>query len=241
MATKLDEISDGIFRISTFVPAINPPVGFTFNQFLVKAEQPFLFHCGHRKMFPQIAEAVSRVLPVAELRWIGFSHVEADECGALENWLEAAPGATVVHGAVGCRIWVSDLTDRLRALRDNETLDLGGKRVRHLDTPHLPHGWDAGLLFEETSATLFCSDLFAHGGDGPAVTSDDVVATAIEGEDRSQSMSLTPATAPMLRRLAALAPRTLAVMHGSSYAGKPAAALGALADHAERKLKSLSS
>lgn len=239
MATRIDEIGDGIFRISTFVPAINPPAGFTFNQFLVKADEPLLFHCGHRKMFPQIAEAVCRIIPVAALRWIGFSHVEADECGALEQWLEAAPAGVAVHGAVGCRIWVSDLTDRLRALRDGETLDLGGKRVRHLDTPHLPHGWDAGLLFEERSATLFCSDLFAHGGTGPAVTSDDLAATAIESEERSQSMSLTPATPPILRRLAALSPRTLAVMHGSSYAGDGAAALGALADHAERKLKSL--
>ncbi|HKT16631.1 MAG TPA: MBL fold metallo-hydrolase [Stellaceae bacterium] len=239
MATRIDEISDGIFRISTFVPAINPPTGFTFNQFLVKAEQPLLFHCGHRKMFPQIAEAVSRVMPVSALRWISFSHVEADECGALENWLEAAPAATAAHSAVGCRIWIGDLTDRLRALRDGETIDLGGKRVRHLDTPHLPHGWDAGLLFEETSATLFCSDLFAHGGNGPAVTGEDLVSIAIESEERSQSMSLTPATAATLRRLAGLAPRTLAVMHGSSYAGDAVASLGALADHAERKLKSL--
>jgi len=239
MATRIDEISDGIFRISTFVPAINPPAGFTFNQFLVKADEPLLFHCGHRKMFPEIAEAVARIMPVSALRWISFSHVEADECGALELWLEAARSAIAAHGAIGCRIWISDLTDRLRALRDNETLDLGGKRVRHLDTPHLPHGWDAGLLFEESGATLFCSDLFAHGGNGAAVTSDDLVPVAIDSEERSQSMSLTPATAPSLRRLAALAPRTLAVMHGSSYAGDGAAALGALADHAERKLKSV--
>lgn len=239
MTTRIDEISDGIFRISTFVPAVNPPAGFSFNQFLVRADQPLLFHCGHRKMFPDIAETVSRIMPIDKLRWISFSHVEADECGALEPWLAAAPAAIAAHGVVGCRIWISDLTDRMRALRDGETIDLGGKRVRHLDTPHLPHGWDAGLLFEETTSTLFCSDLLAHGGNGPALTGDDLVEAAIAGEERSQSMSLTPATATALRRLAALAPHTLAVMHGSSYAGNAAAALEALADHSERKLRSL--
>jgi flavorubredoxin len=237
MSTRIDEIVDGIYRISTHVPAVNPPLGFTFNQFLVKAEEPLLFHCGHRKMFPAISESVARILPIERLRWVSFSHVEADECGALEAWMQAAPAAVAAHSAVGCRIWVSDVTERLRPLRDGEVMDLGGKRVRHLDTPHLPHGWDAGLLFEETTSTLFCSDLFAHGGDGPAVTQDDLVSIAIESEERSQSMSLTPATAPTLRRLAALAPRMLAVMHGSSYAGNAAASLDSLADHCARKLK----
>jgi flavorubredoxin len=202
------------------------------------ADEPLLFHCGHRKMFATIAEAVGRILPLERLRWVSFSHVEADECGALEAWLEAAPRADAAHTAIGCRIWVGDVAPRPpRALRDGEVLDLGGKRVRHLTTPHLPHGWDAGLMFEETTGTLFCSDLFAHGGDGPALTKDDILGPAIAGEERSQAMSLTPATAPTLRRLAALAPRTLAVMHGSSYNGDAVAALGALADYAERKLK----
>ncbi len=235
MATRIDEIADGIFRISTLVPEI-PPAGFSFNQFLVKADEPLLFHCGHRKMFPEISAAVSRIMPVERLRWVSFSHIEADECGALELWLQAAPKAVAAHGAVGCRIWVNDVTDRVRVLRDNETIDLGGKRVRHLDTSHLPHGWDAGLLFEETTSTLFCSDLFAHGGDGPAVTRDDLVGVAIASEERSQSMSQTPATAPTLRRQAALAPRTLAVMHGSSFAGDAASLLEALAAHCARKL-----
>lgn len=238
MATKIDEIAAGIYRLSTFVPAVNPPAGFSFNEFLVMADEPLLFHCGHRKMFGTIAEAVARIVPVERLRWVSFSHVEADECGALEAWLDAAPQSVAAHTAVGCRIWVGDVAPRPpRALKDNEVLDLGGKRMRHLSTPHLPHGWDAGLMFEETTGTLFCSDLFAHGGDGPAVTGGDIVGPAIAGEERAQSMSLTPATAPNLRRLAALAPRTLAVMHGSSYAGDAAAALGALADHAERALK----
>lgn len=239
MPTRIDEIASGIYRISTLVPEINPPAGFSFNQFLILADEPFLFHCGHRKMFPAISEAVARIVPLERLRWISFSHVEADECGALEAWLDAAPSAVAAHGAVGCRIWVSDAAERPpRALRDGEVIDLGSKRIRHLDTPHLPHGWDAGLIFEETTATLFCSDLFAHAGDGPAVTERDILEPAIAAEERSQSMSLTPATAPTLRRLAALNPRTLAVMHGSSYAGDAAASLRALADHSERKLRS---
>ena len=233
MTTRIDEIADGIFRISTLVTTINPPAGFSFNQFLVKADEPLLFHCGHRKMFPDIAAALARVLPVERLRWVSFSHVEADECGALEQWLAAAPQAAAAHGAVGCRIWVSDVTDRMRVLRDGEVLDLGGKRMRHLDTPHLPHGWDAGLLYEETTSTLFCSDIFGHGGDGPAVTRDDLCARAIEAEARSHSMSLTPATPATLRRLAALAPKTLAVMHGSSFAGDASASLETLARHSE--------
>ncbi|HUZ74150.1 MAG TPA: MBL fold metallo-hydrolase [Stellaceae bacterium] len=238
MAARIDEIADGIFRISTHVAAINPPAGFTFNQFLIKAVEPLLFHCGHRRMFPEIAAAVARITPLGRLRWLSFSHVEADECGALENWLAAAPHAVPAHTAVGCRIWVGDRSDKPpRALRDDEAIDLGGKRVRHLSTPHLPHGWDAGLLYEETTATLFCSDLFAHGGDGPVITASDILGPAIAAEEQSRSMSLTAATAPMLRRLAGLAPRTLALMHGPSYAGDGVAALEGLAQHCERKLK----
>lgn len=237
MTTKLDEIADGIFRVSTLVPEINPPHGFSFNQFLLRAEEPMIFHCGHRKMFPAIAEAVGRVLPLEKIRWVSFSHVEADECGALENWLAASPGATAAHGAVGCRIWVGDITDRMRPLKDNEVLDLGGKRVRHLDTPHLPHGWDAGLIFEETTETLFCSDIFGHVGDGPALIRDDLTGRAIAAEERSQSMSLTPATPALMRRLAALQPRRLAVMHGSSFEGDANSSLEQLAVHSEQKLR----
>jgi len=237
MTTRLDEIADGIFRISTLVTAVNPPHGFSFNQFLLRADEPMIFHCGHRKMFPEIADAARRVVPLDKIRWVSFSHVEADECGALEDWLAAAPGAVAAHGAVGCRIWIGDITDRMRPLKNDEVLDLGGKRVRHLDTPHLPHGWDAGLVLEETTGTLFCSDLFAHGGDGPAVVRDDLAARAIEAEERTQSMSLTPATPMMMRRLAGLKPRRLAVMHGSSFEGDAAASLETLAVHAERKLK----
>jgi flavorubredoxin len=239
MTTRIDEIADGIYRISTLVKEVSPPVGFTFNQFLIMADAPMLFHCGHHKMFPAIAEAVAKVMPLDRLRWLGFSHVEADECGALNDWLAAAPNATAVHGALGCNIWLRDIADRPpRALGDNETLDLGGKRVRNLDTPHLPHGWDAGLIYEETTGTLFCSDLFAHGGDAPALTESDIVAPGIAFESRSHAMSLTAATAPSLRRLATLEPRLLAVMHGSSTTRNAAASLTALAAHCEREVRS---
>jgi flavorubredoxin len=238
MQTRIDEIADGIYRLSTLVPDIAPPQGFTFNQFLIKGDAPLLFHLGHRKMFPAISAAVAKVVPLKDLRWLSFSHVEADECGALGDWLPAAPAATVAHTAVGCRIWIGDATDRApRALADNEVLDLGGKRVRHLDTPHLPHGWDAGLLYEETTGTLLCSDLFAHFGDGPALTQGDILEPAIDNENRSRAMSVTPHTAPMLRRLAELRPRTLALMHGSSFAGDTVGALSALADHFDRQLR----
>lgn len=238
METRIDEIADGIYRLSTLVPEIAPPQGFTFNQFLIKGGAPLLFHLGHRKMFPSISAAVAKLVPLRDLRWLSFSHLEADECGALGNWLAAAPAATVAHTAVGCRIWLADATDRApQALADNEVLDLGGKRVRHLDTPHLPHGWDAGLLYEETTGTLLCSDLFAHFGDGPPLTQGDILAPAIDNERRSRAMSVTPQTAPMLRRLAALRPRTLALMHGSSFAGDTVGALSALADHFDGQLR----
>jgi flavorubredoxin len=237
MDTRIDEIADGIFRLSTLVPEVNPPAGFTFNQFLIRAEQPMLIHLGHRKMFPQIAAAVAKVLPVGALQHLAYSHAEADECGALDAWLDAAAQATVAHTAVGCAIWLGDAASRSpRKMADNEVIDLGGKRVRFLATPHVPHGWDAQLLFEEITGTLMCSDILGHPGDGPAVTEADIVDRAIEGEARSRSMSLTPATAPTLRRLAALKPKRLALMHGSSYAGDAGGALERLAGHFAAKL-----
>jgi flavorubredoxin len=238
MDTRTDEIADGIYRISTMHMEVSPPMGMSFNEFLILGDEPMLFHCGHRAMFPQISAAVARVVPLDRLRWIAYSHVEADECGALDEWLAAAPSATVAHGAVGCNIWLNDAAARKpRSLVDNEVLDLGGKRIRHLDTPHVPHGWDARMLFEESTGTLLCSDLFGHVGSGPAMTESDIVGPAIVAQSKSKAMSLTPATVPTLRRLAALRPERLALMHGSSYAGDAAAALGALADHFTAELR----
>lgn len=238
MDTRTDEIADGIYRISTMHMEVSPPMGMSFNEFLILGDEPMLFHCGHRAMFPQISAAVARIVPLDRLRWIAYSHVEADECGALDEWLAAAPNATVAHGAVGCNIWLNDAAARKpRSLADNEVLDLGGKRIRHLDTPHVPHGWDARMLFEESTGTLLCSDLFGHVGSGPAMTESDIVGPAIVAQSKSKAMSLTPATVPTLRRLAALQPTRLALMHGSSYAGDAAAALGALADHFTAELR----
>ena len=239
MTTRIDEIADGLYRLSTFVPAIAAPAGFTFNQFLLVADEPLLFHCGPRGMFATVSEAAARVLPLDRLRWIAFGHVEADECGAMNDWLSAAPAATVAHGALGCMVSLNYLADRLpRPLADGETIDLGGKRIRHIDTPHVPHGWEARVLFEESTQTLLCGDLFSHVGDGSALVESDIVAPAIAAEEMFRATCLTPATAPTIRRLADLAPRRLAVMHGSSFAGDASGALRALAAYYGRKLES---
>jgi flavorubredoxin len=237
METRVAEIAGGIYRLSTLVPEIAAPAGFTFNQFLVLGDEPLLFHCGLRSLFPSVSAAAARVVPLERLRWITFGHVEADECGSMNQWLAAAPRAQVAHGVIGCLVSLNDLADRRpRALADGEVIDLGGKRVRHLDTPHVPHAWEARVLYEETTGTLLCGDLFAHVGDGPPVTHADVVGPATAAEDMFRSSCLTPDTAPAIRRLAELRPRTLALMHGSSFAGDGAAALRALADDYERRL-----
>lgn len=231
MKTEVTEIADKIYRLSTFVPAVGP-TGFTFNQFLIDAGEPLLFHYGQRSLFPLVSEAVKSVIPLARLRWTTCSHVEADESGALNQWLAAAPNATPAHGQVGCNIWLTDMADRKpRALKNDETVDLGGKKVRWLDTPHVPHNWDAGLVFEETTGTLFSSDLFTQAGACPATTTSDIVAPAIATEKAVPFMPATPQAAPTLRRLAALAPKTIALMHGPAFEGDGAAALAALADY----------
>ena len=236
METRVTEIADGIYRLSTLVPEVAPPAGFAFNQFLLMADEPLLFHCGHRAMFESIWGAVGQVVGPDKLRWISFSHLEADESGGMNLWQERAPRASVTHGQLGCDISLNDLSLRPpHALQDNEVLDLGGKRVRFLATPHVPHGWDAGLLYEETTGTLLCSDLLGQVGDGPALVSTDVVAAALDAEAMFRSMSVTPDAIATLHRLADLRPRTLAIMHGSSYEGDGAAALRAFADGLARQ------
>ncbi len=230
MKTVTNEIADRIYRFSTCVPEAAPG-GFTFNQFLIDADEPLLFHTGPRRMFPLVSEAIARIMPVERLRWITFGHVESDECGAMNLLLAAAPQAQVAHGVVGCMVSLDDLCDRPpRKLTDGEVIDLGGRRVRHIDTPHVPHNWEARVLFEETTKTLFCGDLFTHAGDGPALTTGDIVGPAIEGEELFHATSVSPVTGPTIRKLAALDPRTLALMHGSSTATGCTAALGQLAD-----------
>ena len=239
MSTRIDEIEAGIFRISTFVPEVAPPAGFAFNQFLILADEPLLFHTGHRAMFPAVRDAVAQVMAPDRLRWISFGHVEADECGAMNLWLAAAPHAEIAHGATACDVSLRDLADRPpRTLADGETIDLGGRRVRYIDTPHTPHGWDAGLLYEETTGTLLCGDLFTQTGLTDALTESDIVGPASAAEDLFGFSSLHPAMGATIRSLAPLAPRTLALMHGPSYAGDGGAALLALADDYDRRTAS---
>ncbi len=240
MDTRIAEIAGGVYRLSTFVPEIAPPAGFTFNQFLVLGDEPLLFHTGLRRMFPQVRDALARVLPPERLRWIAFGHYEADECGAMNEWLAVAPQAQVAHGQTGCLVSLNDMADRTpRVLADGEVVDLGGgRRLRYIDTPHVPHGWDAGVMLEEASGTLLCGDLFTQLGDGPALTEADVVGPAIAAEDIFRYSSLSPGMGATIRGLAAHAPRTLALMHGPSFAGDGAAALRALADDYDRRLRS---
>lgn len=229
MAAQVDEIGPGVYRLSVFAPQVGP-TGFTFNSFLVDGDAPLLFHAGQRRMFPEYLEAVRTIRPVEDLRAIAFGHVEADECGAMNLWLEQAPSAVVMHGRVGCDVSVEDLAIRApRPLDDGDVIDLG-RRYRYLATPHVPHGWDAGVLFDEGSGTLFCGDLFTSLGPGPALTEGDILGPAIDAEQAFHSTSIGPYTAPTLRRLAALKPTTLAIMHGPSFRGDGEAALLGLAD-----------
>jgi len=217
--TTIDEINDGIFRISTWIPDVTP-VGFTFNQFLVTGDEPLIFHTGGRGLFPLVAEAMAKVVPVESLRWITFGHVESDECGAMNIWLAAAPNSQVAHGALGCMVSLNDLADRApRALAEGEVIDIGGKRLRQISTPHVPHGWEAQVLFEETTGTLFCGDLFTQVGACAPLTTDDIVEPAVAAEEMFRGSSMAPHTAATLRSLGDLNPTTLALMHGPSFSG----------------------
>jgi flavorubredoxin len=237
LQTRIDEIADGIFRLSTYVAEIAPPAGFTFNQFLVLGDEPLMFHTGLRKMFGLNRDALARIIAPERLRWIAYGHYEADECGAMNEWLAAAPQATAAQGATGCLVSLNDFADRPpRILKDGEVIDLGGRRVRFIDTPHTPHGWDAGVTYEETTGTLLCGDLFTQLGDGPALVSGDIVGPAIRGEDVFGYASLNPGMGATLRGLAGLAPRTLALVHGPSFQGDGAAALTALAADYDRRV-----
>lgn len=227
MQTDVDEIGAGIYRFSTYIPAAD----LRFNQFLIDAEQPLLFHCGLRRLFPLVLAAVARVMPPERLRWISFGHVEADESGSMNEWLEAAPQAQIATGKIGVMVSVADLAARApRTLGHGEVIDLGGRRIRYLETPHLPHGWDAGVLLEETTNTLFCGDLFTQLGNGPPRTETDIVGPALATEDHFHATALTPTTAPLVRELAELSPAALALMHGPTFYGDGGRALRELAD-----------
>jgi flavorubredoxin len=231
----VDEIAERIYRISASVE-IPGAGGFSFNQYLIDDEAPMLFHTGPRKLFPAVREAVARVLPVERLRYIGFSHFEADECGALNQFLAAAPRAEPLCGRIAAMVSVSDFVDRApRALADDETVSLGRRSVRWLHTPHLPHAWECGFLFETTTATLLCGDLFTQGGaDNPALTESDILAPSEAFRRQLDYFAHSTGTRAMIERLASLRPSTLACMHGSAWRGDGAALLRALADSVER-------
>jgi len=236
MHTDITEINDGIYRLSTFVPEVGP-TGFAFNQFLVDADEPLLFHTGARGMFPLVSAAVAEIMPIERLRWISFGHVESDECGAMNEWLAAAPASQVLFNGLGCMVSLDDLADRPpQPIDDGDVRDLGGHRVRAIPTPHFPHGWEAQVLYDETTGTLLCGDVFTRTGDGPALVHDaDLVGPALAADDMFGATCLTATTATTLRRLADLEPRTLGLMHGPAFAGDCAAALRDLADAYEER------
>jgi len=229
--TNVHEISDGIYRINTPVVFENGN-GFSFNQYLITDDEPLLFHTGPRKMFPLVREAVASILPVEQLRYISFSHVEADECGSLNEWLAVAPQSVPLCSTVAAMVSIEDLADRSpRALADGEVISLGKHRVRWFDAPHLPHAWDCGFLTEELTRTFLCGDLFTQGGaDLPSITESDILGPSEDFRKRMDYFSYTKNTRVMLERLASTEPTTLACMHGSAWRGDGAQLLRDLAD-----------
>lgn len=236
METRTDEIAPKIYRFSTYVPDAN----LAFNQYLIDASEPLLFHTGMRQLFPVVREAMAKVIDVDRLRWITFGHYEADECGSMNEWLAVAPQSSVAHGAMGSRVSIMDQAIRApRFLSHNEVLDIGGYRVRRIETPHVPHGWDAGLMYEETTQTLFAGDLFTQFGSGPPLTESDIVAPAIVLEEQLHPTALTPATASTIRNLALLPAKRMALMHGPVFGSSPRQMLESLADYYESQLTTL--
>ena len=226
--TRVDEIAPDIFRISTYVPDFN----LQFNQFLVKDDEPLLFETGMKQLFAPVHEAVARIIDPASLRYVSFSHFEPDECGSLNEWLTIAPRSEAICSVVGAMVFVNDGAIRpARGLNNDETVQTGKHQLRFKSTPHLPHGWDAGVLFDETTETLLCSDLLGHAGDMPALTDSDIVGNfrdttkAFQGGPLSNYMPFTPHTEAQVRELASLKPRVCAPMHGATFVGNGEKAL----------------
>lgn len=230
MNTAIDEVAPNVFRISTGFST--PDGGFSFNQYLIASEEPVLWHTGPRAMFELTRGAIARVLDPAGLRYIGFSHVEADEMGALNQFLAIAPNAQPMCGRIAAMTSVVDMADRApRVLADGEVLDAGGARLRWIDAPHLPHGWETGLIHDEASATLFCGDLFTQqGAASPPVTEGDILGPSEAFRGVFDYYAHGPDTRARLNALADLAPQTLACMHGSAYRGDCAGLLRALGE-----------
>jgi flavorubredoxin len=226
--TTIDEIARGIYRI--FTPFSGVPGGFSFNQYLIVDDEPLLFHTGLRHIFPVVREAIAAVMPVERLRHVSFSHYEADECGALNDFLAAAPNAAPLCDKVAALVSVGDMADRPpRPLEDGERVSLGAHAVRWLSTPHLPHAWECGFLFEESTKTLLCGDLFTQGGDKHApLTESDILEPSEAFRGHMDYYSHTKNAGALIERLAATKPETLACMHGSAWRGDGAALLRAL-------------
>ncbi|KJK11723.1 beta-lactamase [Burkholderiaceae bacterium 16] len=229
--TNVHEIADGIYRINTPVTIDGGPGGFSFNQYLILDDEPLLFHTGPRKMFPLVREALASVMAPDRLRHISFSHVEADECGSLNDWLAAAPQASPLCGSIAAMVSINDLADRpAQGLADGQAVALGRHTVRWIDTPHLPHAWECGFLMEERTGTLLCGDLFTQGGSGlPPLTDTDILGPSEAFRRGMDYFSHTPNAGAMLERMALLEPTTLACMHGSAWRGDGAGLLRALA------------
>lgn len=227
--TNIFEIAQDIYRINTPVSISGGPE-FNFNQYLILDEAPLLFHTGPRQLFPLVREAIDRVMPVARLRYVGLSHFEADECGAINEFLAVAPGAVPLCSQIAAIVSVNDVAARpARALADRETLSLGAHEMRWFDTPHTPHGWDCGLIMDTTTRTFLCGDLFTQGGSGhPPVTESDILAPSEAFRKQMDYYAHAPATAAILARLAAERPETLGCMHGSAWRGDGEALLRAL-------------
>jgi len=225
--TNVHEVAEGIFRINTPVDIAG---GFSFNQYLILDDQPLLFHTGLKKLFPLVFEAVESITPAKDLRYLAFSHFEADECGALNEWLTAAPKASPVCSQVAAMVSVNDVADRAAiAMAEGDTLSLGRHTVRWLDAPHLPHGWDTGYLIEESTHTLFCGDLFTQGGSGtPAVTDSDILGPSEAFRKSMDYFSHTKNATKLIEKLAKEEPNTLACMHGSAWKGDAATLLRSL-------------
>ena len=229
--TNLHEIAPGIFRINTPIAIPGGPGGFNFNQYLVQDDEPLLFHTGPRRMFPLVAEAIGRVLPVSRLRYVAFSHFEADECGSLNDFLAVAPAASPVCSQVAAMVSVNDVADRpARALADGEVLRTGRHALKWLDAPHVPHAWENGFMMELDTRTLLCGDLFTQGGPGTvAITESDILGPSEAFRAPMDYYAHSPQTAATLEKLAREDPATLAVMHGSAWRGDGAALIRALA------------
>ena len=227
--TNLHEIASGIYRINTPIAIPDGPE-FNFNQYLVADDAPLLFHTGPRRMFPLVAEAIGKVLPLEKLRYVAFSHYEADECGSLNDFLAAAPHAEPVCSQVAAMVSVNDVASRpARPMADGEVLELGRHRLRWHDTPHVPHGWECGFMMELETRTLLCGDLFTQGGAGATpITDADILEPSEAFRKQMDYYAHSPATAATLERLAQEQPRTLACMHGSAWRGDGAALLRAL-------------